>query len=102
MTTESVDNWLTRGRFALLLGVLVFIAFPHVVLGLETFVFRDFGRFGYPLAYFQRECFWHGHLPFWNPYNNCGVPFFAQWNTMCLYPGALLYVLFPLGWSLSF
>jgi hypothetical protein len=76
--------------------------FPQVVLGLETFVARDFGFFAYPLAHFQRECFWHGELPFWNPYNQCGVPFLAQWNTMPLYPPSLIYLTLPLEWSLSF
>jgi len=100
--TEAEDKWLSPGRFALILTVLLFISFPQVVLGLETFVFRDFGLFGYPLAFFQRECFWHGELPFWNPYNNCGVPFLAQWNTMSFYIPALLYLVLPLGWSLGF
>jgi len=89
-------------RFGLLLGLLIFAAFPQVLLGLETFVVRDYGFFVYPLAHFQQECFRHGELPFWNPYNNCGVPFLAQWNTMPLYPPALLYLALPLGWSLSF
>jgi hypothetical protein len=84
------------------LAALVFAAFPQVVLGLQTFVVRDFGFFVFPLAHYQRECFWHGQLPLWNPYNNCGVPFLAQWNTMPLYPPALIYLLFPLDWSLSF
>src|SRR5208283_4574480 len=48
-----------------------------------------------------RACFWRGELPFWDPYNNCGVPFLAQWNTMPLYPPALLYLTLPLQWSLS-
>ncbi|HEV2394350.1 MAG TPA: YfhO family protein [Verrucomicrobiae bacterium] len=94
--------WLTPGRFALILTVLVFVSFPQVVLGLETFVIRDYGFFAFPLAHYQQECFWHGELPLWNPYNNCGVPFLAQWNTMPLYPPALIYLLFPLTWSLSF
>jgi len=93
---------LSAGWFALFLGGLVFVAFPQVLLGLETFVLRDFGLFVYPLAHYQRECFWHGELPFWNPYNNCGVPFLAQWNTMPLYPPALIYLLLPLSWSLTF
>ncbi len=76
--------------------------FPQVILGLETFVARDYGFFAYPLAHFQRECFWRGEMPFWNPYNNCGVPFLAQWNTMPLYPPALIYLTLPLTWSLSF
>ena len=96
------EDWLTPGRFAWLLGALIFAAFPQVVLGLGTFVVRDFGFFAYPLAYYQRECFWRGELPHWNPYNNCGVPFLAQWNTMPLYPGSLVYLLFPLTWSLPF
>src|SRR5580704_12530103 len=86
----------TPVRFGLVLALLVLATYPQVLLGLETFVARDFGFFVYPLAYFQRGCFWHGELPFWNPYNNCGVPFLAQWNTMPLYPPALFYLVFPL------
>src|SRR6266404_2496663 len=109
-------DWLTPGHFALVLGLLIFAAFAQIVLGLhfslrpfhfslfefDTFVVRDFGFFAYPLAHFQRECFWRGELPFWDPYNNCGAPFLAQWNTMPLYPPALIYLLLPLSWSLSF
>jgi hypothetical protein len=95
-------DWLSPGRFALGLAVLIFSAFPQVLLGLQTFVVRDYGFFVFPLAYYQRECFWRGQLPLWNPYNNCGVPFLAQWNTMPLYPPALIYLLLPLEWSLSF
>jgi hypothetical protein len=69
--------------------------------GLATFFFRDFGLFSYPLAYYFKECFWRGELPLWNPLNNCGVPFLAQWNTMVLYPGSLFYLLLPLSWSLA-
>ena len=104
--SEPNDNrardWFTPLRFGILLALLVFAAFPQVILGLETFVARDFGFFAYPLAHFQRECFWHGELPFWDPYNNCGVPFLAQWNTMPLYPPSLIYLTLPLAWSLSF
>jgi hypothetical protein len=97
-----MDAWWTTGRFALFLACLVFAAFPGVLLGTATFNIRDYGMFSYPVAYFQREAFWRGELPLWNPYNSCGVPFLAQWNTMCLYPPALIYLLLPLTWSLSF
>ena len=95
-------DWFTPLRFGILLALLIFAAFPHVLPGLQTFVVRDYGFFAYPLAHFQRECFWHGELPLWDPYNNCGVPFLAQWNTMPLYPLSLIYLLLPLPWSLSF
>ena len=89
-------------RFGLLLALLIAASFPAVLAGLETFVARDYGFFAYPLAHFQQDCLWHGEFPLWNPYNNCGVPFLAQWNTMPLYPPALAALALPLGWSLSF
>ena len=102
-TTESrAPDWFTPWRFGFLLAVLIFAAFPQVLLGLQTFVVRDYGFFAYPLALFQQQCFHRGELPFWDPYNNCGVPFLAQWNTMPLYPLSLIYLLLPLGWSLGF
>jgi hypothetical protein len=104
--TESHENrapdWFTPFRFGVLLALLIFAAFPQVLLGVETFVARDYGFFAYPLAHFQRECFWRGEIPLWNPYNQCGVPFLAQWNTMPLYPPSLIYLTLPLTWSLSF
>ena len=96
-----VGIWLTPRRFAGVLALLVLAAFPEVATGLKSFVHRDFGLFGYPLAHYHRACFWRGELPLWNPLNNAGLPFLAQWNTLTLYPGSLIYLLFPLPWSLN-
>jgi hypothetical protein len=92
---------LTLGRFALLLAVLILATFPDVLLGGRTFFYRDFGGFGYPIAFYHRQCFWRGEIPLWNPLNNCGLPFLAQWNTLVLYPGSLIYLLLPLPFSLN-
>src|ERR1041384_414234 len=102
-TPPATDNhaWLTPGRFALFLIGLIAVSFPKVVFLGQNFVFRDFGVFGYPLAYYHRLSFWHGEIPLWNPLNDCGVPFLAQWNTLALYPGSLIYLLLPLPWSVS-
>ncbi len=94
-------EWFTPGRFAILLALVIFAANPEVVLGWQTFYYRDFGFFAYPLAHYHRDRFWHGEIPLWNPLNNCGLPFLAQWNTLVLYPGSLFYLLFPLSWSLA-
>ncbi len=94
------DKWFGPGRFALMLGLLVLVSFPGIVLGTQTFVFRDFGLFSYPVAFFQRQCFWKGELPLWNPLSQCGLPFLAQWNTLALYPPSLFYLLLPLTWAL--
>jgi hypothetical protein len=95
------EAWLKPGWFAALLAVLTLAAYPQVFLGFQTFVYRDFGLFSYPIAHYFRESFWRGELPLWNPLNNCGTPFLAQWNTQVLYPPALFYLLFPLSWSLG-
>lgn len=94
-------DWLTPRRFAVALAALVAAMFPDVLFGTGTFIFRDFGLFSYPLASFQQECFWSGELPHWNPLNNCGIPFLAQWSGLALYPPALFYLLLPLNWALG-
>jgi hypothetical protein len=86
---------------AVWMALLVIASFPDVFLGYSSFVLRDFKDFGYPLAAFHRESFWAGEIPHWNPYSYCGVPFLAQWNTLVLYPGSLVYLLLPLPWSLN-
>ena len=99
--TASDDTWFTPRKFAALLGVLVFVSYPQVFLGFQTFVYRDFGGFSYPIAFHVHESFWHGDIPLWNPLNHCGTPFLAQWNTQVLYPPTLFYLLFPPSWSLG-
>lgn len=98
----SAQDGCNPRRFALLLVILIFVAFPKVVLGLQTFAVRDYGIFSYPVAHFHRLSFWRGELPFWNPYDCLGLPFLAQLNTLALYPLSLVYLLLPMPWSLSF
>ena len=102
---KSPDNfsneWLKPSRFAIVLAVQIFALFPDSLLGGKSFVFREFGIFTYPNAFFQRESFWRGEFPLWNPLNNCGIPFLAQWNTICLYPPSLIYIFLPLTWGLT-
>jgi len=87
--------------FLLLASSLLIAEYPEVVFSDFTFFFRDFGIFSYPDAYYLRECFLHQELPQWNPLNEFGLPFLAQWNTMTLYPGNLLLLIFPIQWSLA-
>lgn len=98
----SLNPWVPR-TFAWWFAALVFLgSFTGVTLGWGTFALGDFDVFGYPLAHHHRESFLRGEIPLWNPLNNFGLPFLAQWNTMVLYPGSLLYVFLPLSWSLGF
>jgi hypothetical protein len=87
--------------FGFLLALALVATFPFVVAGLRAFVFRDYGVLAYPFAFYQRQCFWRGELPLWNPLSNCGAPFLAQWGTMVLYPLSLVYLVLPMPWSLG-
>jgi hypothetical protein len=98
---DSLERWLRPLPFGVFLALALFACFPQVLLGFESFFTRDYGVLAYPNIQFHRDCFWRGELPMWNPYSNCGQPFLAQWGTMTLYPGALIYLLLPLPWSLS-
>lgn len=95
------QHWFRPGRFLILLSLVIVAGYPDVVFGPNTFVTRDFAYFGYPLAHYHKLRFWEGEIPLWNPLNNCGLPFLAQWNTMVLYPGSLFYLLLPLSWALG-
>ncbi|MGB7768424.1 MAG: YfhO family protein [Verrucomicrobiia bacterium] len=102
---DEASSWkdsFTPGRLAGLIALFLFALYPGVILGTHSFFFRDFGLFTYPVAYFAHESFWQGQVPLWNPLNNCGVPFLAQWNTSVCYPLSLLYLIFPLPWSLNY
>ncbi len=92
----------TPGRLAAVIALFLFVLYPGVVLGTQSFFFRDFGAFTYPAAYYAHESFWQGRAPLWNPLNNCGVPFLAQWNTSVCYPLSLIYLIFPLPQSLNY
>src|SRR6059036_373273 len=95
-------EWLTPVRFGGILALFLLGAFPKVALGLHSFVYRDYGVLAYPFIHYAHESFWRGELPLWNPLSNCGAPFLAQWGTMTLYPLSLMYLLFPLPWSLGY
>lgn len=111
MTAMSADNgsgtratttqWFTPLQMAVVTALLLFAAFPQVLLGTRSFFFRDYGVLGYPFIHHARESFWRGELPLWNSLSNCGAPFLAQWGTMTLYPFSLIYLLLPLPWGLS-
>jgi membrane protein YfhO len=92
----------TAGRIIGLIAIFLMALYPGVILGSHGFFARDFGLFTYPVADYTHECFQQGAVPLWNPLNNSGVPFLAQWNTTVCYPLSLIYILLPLPWSLNF
>jgi hypothetical protein len=98
-SVKPAFEWLNSSRFAIFLAIAIAATFPGVVAGLNAFAYGDSGQFAYPVAFYHRESFWRGEIPFWNPLSSCGIPFMAQWNTMTLYPLSLFYLLLPVPWS---
>lgn len=47
----------------------------------------------YPWKHFVFQSFQHGIIPFWNPYQNMGMPFMASMKPMVFYPLNILYIL---------
>ncbi|MGC8886502.1 MAG: hypothetical protein ACP5MG_05030 [Verrucomicrobiia bacterium] len=99
--SKFLNKEFTFKRFALFLAIAIFLCYPTVLCLQGTFMHRDYSAFGYPLAAYNRDCFWRGEIPLWNPYNVCGIPYLAQWNTQFLYPPALFYLIFPTQWALG-
>jgi len=100
-TKTDLAPWLTPWRFTAIVTLLLVASFPKVLLGFESFYYRDYGVLGYPFVYYHHAAFWRGEFPLWNPLSNCGAPFLAQWGTMAVYPFSLFYLVLPLPWSLT-
>lgn len=96
-----MEKLFTRSRFVLLLALSLGFIFSKVLIGTETFAYRDFGVLAYPSLWYHHESFWRGELPLWNPLSNCGAPFLAQWGAMVLYPFSLFYLILPMPWSVN-
>jgi hypothetical protein len=95
---HRLENWIVPT----IVGAFLFLFFPTIFLGINSFFYRDFGSLAYPIIHYQKESFLSGEIPLWNPLSHCGIPFLAQWGTMTLYPPSLFYIFLPLPWSLNF
>src|SRR4051812_46937177 len=90
--------FLTLTGLGCVLALLVFCYKP-VILGDEQFAYRDAGCYYYPLhLQVQRE--WEaGRWPLWDPSQNGGMPLLGNPTAAVLYPGKLIYALFPYDWG---
>jgi hypothetical protein len=99
--SRSLAGLLTPRGFVFVLAILVLASYWELLLTAKSLFQRDFLLFGYPVAHYHKTSLLGGELPLWNPLSHCGLPYLGQWNTMVLYPGSLIYLAFPLPWSLN-
>ncbi len=88
------------GPYALF-GVLVALFFGNVLLGNNTFYFRDIHRWFYPMKYFLATSLKSGELPFWCHNYFCGAPFASDIQSGVFYPLSLLFLFFPFPFSFN-
>ncbi len=77
-----------------LLGLLS-ACFGRALFRNEQFGYRDAAHFYYPL-YQRVQTEWQaGRLPLWDPEENAGMPLLGNPTAAVLYPGKLIYAVFP-------
>ncbi len=87
--------------FLTILATLLLFFYPLIFSG-KTVFFRDLHPYFYPVKFFLTSSFQNGTFPFWCPFNYCGEPFMSIATTGVLYPLSLLFLCFPLPFSLNF
>ena len=80
--------------YLFLLALSLIFFFPFLT-GNNIFGFRDLSLYFYPLRHLMVEMVKSGHLPLWNPYIYCGIPFLATLQSGFLYPFSILFYVLP-------
>lgn len=77
---------------AVVLGLFV-ACFSGVIFEDRLFAFRDAAHFYYPLFAYIQQTWEAGQLPWWNPYENGGMPIGANPAASLFYPGKAIFFL---------
>lgn len=78
--------------FAVVIVLGLFVAcFHEIIFQDRLFAFRDAAYFYYPLFEWIQQTWEAGRLPWWNPYENGGVPVGANPAASLFYPGKLIF-----------
>ena len=97
-TQESPRTTRVVGLAGLL--VLLGACFGAAIFGGGQFAFRDAAHFYYPL-YHRVQDAWAAHkLPLWEPLVNGGTPLLGSPMAAVLYPGQVIFALFPFAWAM--
>ena len=95
-------NRQSQSTFLLIFGsfaAIFLLCFGDALFGGGQFGYRDAGHFYYPL-YRRVQAEWDaGRWPLWEPEENSGMPLLGNPTAAVLYPGKLIYALFPYPWA---
>ncbi len=77
------------------LATLVVTCFGAVIFQDQQFGFRDAAHFYYPLYQLVQDEWNAGRVPLWNVAENGGMPLLGTPTAAALYPGKIVYAVFP-------
>lgn len=88
---------MTRREISFLQWILLIpcLAFFHPFLKGKVPFTGDILYSFHPWLTYAAQNLQAGHLPLWNSYSTCGEPFLANPQTMIMYPGAIMFWIFP-------
>ncbi|MGD9127883.1 MAG: YfhO family protein [Planctomycetia bacterium] len=90
MQPSPNKKWSSLLPLVVVLGLFV-VCFSGVLFQDRLFAFRDAARFYYPLFTFIQQTWEAGQVPWWNPYENGGIPVWANPAASLFYPGKLIF-----------
>jgi hypothetical protein len=77
------------------LAVLVVACYGRAIFHGEQFAYRDTAHYYYPLHQRVQAEWDAGRWPLWEPEENGGMPLLGNPTAAVLYPGKLVFALFP-------
>jgi len=81
------------------LAALLLVCFHRVFFNDHQFAYRDAAHYYYPLYQRVQHEWDQGRWPLWEPEENSGMPLLGNPTAAVLYPGKVLYALFPYAWG---
>ena len=75
-----------------ILGTVLLFFYP-VIFADQTFFFRDFHRFFYPLKFYLAAAIQADFIPYWNPQLFCGSPYASFVANAVFYPLSIIFLL---------
>ena len=84
------------------LVILTGALFGKVLVADHQFALRDVGYFYYPLYQRVQQEWQAGRIPLWEMEENAGMPLLGNPSAAVLYPGKVVYGLFPYPWAARF
>jgi len=101
LTRKTSRLWYERAAALVAVAAPILVLFGPALVTDRNFALRDAGHYYYPLFKWCADTWSAGHIPLWNPNENCGTAVYADPTASLWYPGKLIFAL-PFEFSVNF